>query len=150
VKPSTIADTPEWRQIKSLAGSWDGVVEFDGKKAPPTVELRVTGDGSAVMHLMDRDTPHEMITMFHPDGDRLLATHYCAEHNQPRMALVRSGVPNEIAFEFVDGTNIQPGDSHMRRIVLTIKDADHHDETWVSLVNGKETPPLTFSYTRRK
>jgi hypothetical protein len=150
-KPSAIANTPEWQQIKSLAGQWDGVVEAeDGKKTPTTVEMRLTGGGSAVMHVMDKDTPTEMVTMFHPDGDRLLATHYCAVHNQPRMALVKSGVPNQIAFDFADGTNIRPGDTHMKRLVLTIKDADHHDETWVSLVDGRETPPLTFSYTRRK
>jgi len=53
-----------------------------------TLEIRMTGGGSAIMHLLDKDTSHEMVTMFHPDGPTLLATHYCAAHNQPRMQLV--------------------------------------------------------------
>ena len=150
MKMSAIAQSPEWQKIKSLVGHWEGVVEMDGKKVPTTVEMRLTGDGSAVMHMMDRDTPHEMVTMIHPDGGRLLATHYCAAHNQPRMALVKSPAANQIAFEFVDGTNIKPGDTHMFGLVLTITDADHHDATWTSLVDGKKTPPLTFRYSRKK
>ncbi len=150
MKMSAIAQTPQWQTIKSLAGNWEGFVEMDSKKTPTTVEMRLTGDASAVMHVMSKDTPHEMVTMFHPDGERLLATHYCDAHNQPRMALVKSQAPNQIAFEFVDGTNIKPGDTYMKRLVLTIIDADHHSETWTSMVDGKETPPMVFTYTRKK
>ena len=57
---------------------------------------------------------------------------------------------NRIVFEFVDGTNIRPGDEHMQRLVLTTTHADHHDETWTSGSGGKGRPPMTFSYTRKK
>ena len=147
---SAIPQTPEWRAIKSLAGNWEGSYEVEGKKMPATVEVRVTGDGSAVMHVAAKDTPYEMVTMFHPDGDRLLATHYCAAHNQPRMALIKAQAPNQIGFEFVDGTNIKPGDTYMKRLVLTIIDADHHNETWTSVAGGKETPPMVLTYSRKK
>ena len=149
-KISAVAQTPEWQAIKSLAGNWEGLAEGDAKKTPGTVEMRVTGDGSAVMHVMNKDRNTEMVTMFHPDGDRLLATHYCAAHNQPRMALVKGQAPNQIRFEFVDGTNISPGDLHMQRLVITIVDADHHDETWTSVADGKEMPSAVFRYTRKK
>ncbi len=150
MKVSAVAQTPEWQAIKSLAGNWEGSAEDEGKKTPATVEMRVTGDGSAVMQVMSKGTPYEMVTMFHPDGDRVLATHYCATHNQPRMALVKSQAANQIRFEFVDGTNIKPGDLRMQRLVLTIIDADHHTETWTSVADGKELPPAVFSYTRKK
>jgi hypothetical protein len=150
VKMSTIAQTAEWQALKSLAGDWEGFYDVDGKKMPATVEVRLTGDGSAVMHIMGKGTPHEMVTMFHPDGRRLLATHYCAAHNQPRMALVESQRRGEIRFEYVDGTNIEPGDTHMTRLVLTIIDADHHTETWTSVTGGKETPPMILTYSRKK
>jgi hypothetical protein len=78
--------SPEWQKLKSLVGSWEGYMEEGGKKEPLTADVRMTGDGSAIMHTMARDTPMEMVTMIHPDGKRLLATHYCAAHNQPRMA----------------------------------------------------------------
>src|SRR5512144_2816430 len=149
-KMSVVADTPEWQKLRALVGEWEGVSEVDGKRMPITVEMRMTGDGSAVMHVMAKGTPYEMVTMFHQDGRRLLATHYCAAHNQPRMALVTPAVPNRLAFAFVDGTNIAPGDTHMKRLVMTIKDADHHDEAWTSATGGKETPPMVFSFTRKK
>ena len=146
-----VAQTPEWKKLVSLVGAWDGWYdEGGGKKGVATAEVRMTGDGSAVMHVMGRDTPHEMVTMFHPDGKRLLATHYCAAHNQPRMALAPAPAPNQLAFEFVDGTNIEPGDVYMKRLVVTFLDADHHDEAWTSIAKGVETPPMVFRYTRRK
>ncbi len=150
MKASVIAQTPQWQMIKSLAGNWEGLMEENGKKTPTVVEVRVTGDGSAVMHVMAKNTPNEMVTMFHPDGDRILATHYCAAHNQPRMALVKAEAANQVAFEFVDGTNIAPGDMHMKRLVLTVVDADHHSESWTAVADGKELPSAVFSYTRKK
>jgi len=150
MKPSAVAQTAEWQALRSLSGEWDGMVEMDGKKVPATVEMRLTGDGSAVMHVLGKGTPHEMVTMFHQDGKRLLATHYCAAHNQPRMALVTPSAPNRLVFEFIDGTNIAPGDTHMKRLAITIKDADHHDEAWTSTTSGKESPALVFSFSRKK
>ena len=146
-KTSAIAQTPEWLAIKSLVGSWGGVVEIEGKPVPTSVEMRLTGDGSAVMHVMDKDTPHEMVTMFHPDGERLLATHYCAAHNQPRMALVPSAAANQVAFSFLDGTNIGPGEEHMRSVTFTFTDADHHEEAWTSSGSPK---PAIFRFARKK
>jgi hypothetical protein len=147
---SALPEGPEWQKLKSLAGEWEGTVPADGKAAPTRVEVRVTGGGSALMHVLDKDTPHEMVTMFHPDGKRLLATHYCAARNQPRMAMTKAPAPDQLAFEFVDGTNIQPGDTRMQRLVITFKDNDHHDETWTAMDGGKEGPALTFSYSRKK
>ena len=145
-----VPDTPAWRQLRSLVGQWEGWAGEGDQRAPTRVDVRMTGDGSAVMHVLDRDTPHEMVTMFHPDGDRLLATHYCAAHNQPRMALVAAPSTNQLAFEFVDGTNIRPGDTHMKRLVITFHDTDHHDEAWTAQQGGREEPAMVFRYTRKK
>ncbi len=145
-----LPQTPEWQKLRSLVGMWEGWVEEGGKKSDTRVEVRMTGDGSAIMHVLDRDTPHEMVTMFHPDGARLLATHYCAAHNQPRMALVPAQAPDQLAFEFVDGTNIAPGDGYMRRLVITFRDADHHDEAWTFQAKGGTMPATVFHYTREK
>jgi hypothetical protein len=147
MKASAVPNTPEWQKLKSLVGSWEGYMEEGGTKAPATVDVRLTGDGSAIQHTMARDTPMEMVTMFHPDGKRLLATHYCAAHNQPRMALVPSKAPNQVAFKFLDGTNITPGDTHITSVVITFIDADHHDEAWSS---SDASAPTVFKYTRKK
>jgi hypothetical protein len=148
--PKPVAQTPEWQKLRTLVGQWDGWVEEGGKKMDARVEVRMTADGSAIMHVLGRDTPHEMVTMIHPDGSRLLATHYCSSHNQPRMALVPAPAPNQVAFDFVDGTNIAPGDGHMQRLVFTFVDADHHDEIWTYQEKGSAGTPGVFHFTRRK
>jgi hypothetical protein len=147
MKMSAVPQTPEWQRLKTLVGNWEGTVDMDGKPMSATVEARMTGDGSAIMHVMDKGGPHEMVTMIHPDGKRLLATHYCAAHNQPRMALVPSAASNQVAFSFVDGTNIGPGEEHMRSVVFTFVDADHHEESWTSSGSPK---PAVFKYARKK
>ena len=127
---SVVAATPQWQEIKSLVGEWNGYMMEGGQKMETHISVRLTGDGSAVMHWMDAGTPHEMITMFHMDKADLLATHYCAAHNQPRLRAVPSNEPKKIAFEFKDGTNIRPGDGYMKQLTITFVDADHHNETW--------------------
>jgi len=87
-----------------------------------------------------------MITMFHPDMDELLATHYCAAHNQPRMKLV-SATPTRLVFEFKDGTNIGPHDGHMVAVAIDLIDANHHDEEWSYEQEGKRSTSV-FHYTR--
>jgi hypothetical protein len=147
MKMSAVPQTPEWQRLKTLVGNWEGTVDMEGKPMTATVEVRMTGDGSAIMHVMDKGGPHEMVTMIHPDGKRLLATHYCAAHNQPRMALVPAAEANQVAFSFVDGTNIGPGEEHMRGVVFTFVDADHHEEAWTS--SGSPTAAV-FKYARKK
>lgn len=142
---STVAQSPEWQKLKSLVGQWQGTMEEGGQQLPATAEVRLTGDGSALMHVMGKDSPYEMVTMIHPDGKRLLATHYCAAHNQPRMANVPAKAPNQVAFDFIDGTNIAKGDNHMRGVVFTFVDADHHEEAWTS-TSGVGL----FKFTRKK
>jgi hypothetical protein len=144
---SAVPQTPEWLRLTSLVGMWEGTMGEGQQAMPATVEVRMTGGGSAIMHVLGKGSPYEMVTMIHPDGKRLLATHYCAAHNQPRMALVPSAAPNQLAFTFVDGTNIAPGDEHMRSVVFTFVDADHHTEAWTS--SGSPTPML-FTFTRKK
>jgi YD repeat-containing protein len=127
---SVIAANPQWDRVKSLVGEWEGYAMEGGQKMATKISIRMTGDGSAVMHWMDAGTPHEMITMFHMDKSELLATHYCSAHNQPRLRATAAGKPGEVAFEFKDGTNIRPGDGYMKQIVIAFVDADHHNETW--------------------
>lgn len=143
-KLSTVMSTPQWEKIKSLVGEWEGYMSEGGKKLPTHVSMRLTGDGSAVMHVTDAGTPHEMVTMFHMDQAELLATHYCAAHNQPRLRAKPAGKPSEIEFEFKDGTNIRPGDGHMQRLTLTFIDADHHNETWGYSSNGKIDAGISY------
>jgi hypothetical protein len=146
---SAIAASPQWDKIKSLVGEWDGYAVEGDRTMPSRVEVRLTGDGSALMHWLDKGTPHEMVTMFHMDGDSLMATHYCSAHNQPRFVATPGGDPARIAFTFKDGTNIHPGDAYMKRVVIVFVDADHHDEEWTFDAGGQGRTGV-FHFTRVK
>ncbi len=146
---SKVTSTPQWESLKSLVGEWDGSTVKAGRKMATHVSVRMTGDGSAIMHVIDAGTPHEMVTMFYMDKDRLMATHFCSAHNQPRFEAVASPNPKEIAFAFKDGTNIRPGDAYMSRLAITLVDADHHDEAWGYDLAGKVST-ATFHLTRVK
>ena len=141
-----VAQSDAWKALQTLVGQWQGTAMEDGKQQVSQVKVRMTGGGSALMHVMAEGTPYEMVTMFHPDLDELLATHYCAAHNQPRMKLI-SSTPTHLVFEFKDGTNIGPKDGHMVGLVIDILDRDHHDEAWSYLDGGKRSTTV-FHYAR--
>jgi hypothetical protein len=111
--------------------------------------VKVVSAGSAVMLVTDPGTEHEMVTMFHRDGEALLATHYCAALNQPRLK-ARAGSPaGTLAFDFLDGTNLGPHPGRMQGLVLALPDADHQTQTWTYRGEGKEST-MTFDLKRRK
>jgi hypothetical protein len=141
-----VPETAAWKSLQTLVGKWDGTGNEGGKDMTAHVEVRLTGDGSALMHWMDQGTPHEMVTMFHPDMDELLATHYCSAHNQPRMKLV-SATAARLVFDYKDGTNIGPRDGHMVGLAIDLIDATHHDEEW-SWEQGEKRSTTVFHYAR--
>jgi hypothetical protein len=131
-------------RVKSLNGTWEATVNNN----PVKVVFRTTSGGSAV--LSEITGQENMITMFHMDNDRVLATHYCAAGNQPRMQASMSPEGKTITFTFVDGTNIaSPKAGHMDRLVITMPDADHHSEDWTFAQDGKEMKEH-FELTRVK
>ena len=75
-------------KLKSLAGQWQGK-RSDGKPVVVTYEL-VSG-GHGIMERLEAADEDEMVTVYHPDGDGLMMTHYCSAGNQPRM---RAAVPD--------------------------------------------------------
>jgi len=136
-------------KVRSLAGEWEGTAKEGGKEIPVTTSFRLVSDNSVLMNILGAGTPHEMVTMFHMDGSDLLATHYCAAHNQPRFRFVRASDPNVVAFEFKDATNLpSPTAEHMVGVKFTFLDASHHVEEWTFLANG-QTSTSRFDFHRK-
>src|SRR5690348_2757738 len=70
-----------FERLKSLAGDWMG--KGPGGQEITMLRFRVTAGGSALEETEFPGTDHEMVTVFHMDGDRLALTHYCHLGNQP-------------------------------------------------------------------
>src|SRR5579864_8950110 len=132
-------------QLKTLKGNWEGKAS-NGKDLKVT--FRPTSGGTALMsEILGKE---DMITMFHLDNGRVLATHYCGAGNQPRMQASLSPDGKTITFTFVDATNLAtPKSGHMNQLVITMPDADHHTEDWTFAQDGKEMKEH-FELTRAK
>jgi hypothetical protein len=136
--------------LKALAGTWTGKAGGGAEALPATVEYRVTANGTAVMETIFPGTPHEMVTVYHLDGDDLVLTHYCAAGNQPTMRAAPSKDPRTFAFEFVRGTNMKPSDMHMHAAKLVIVDDAHLESEWASWTDGKQSDTAKFVLTRKR
>jgi hypothetical protein len=133
-------------RLKTLAGAWTG----SSPEGPVEVRFREASSGSAILSEIHSSQGYrnEMISVFHLDGGRLVMTHYCSVGNQPRMALTSAAGANTFKFEFFDATNLpDPEGGHMQRVVITIKDRDHHTEAWTFIDHGKES---TATYDLRR
>lgn len=135
--------------IKSLVGTWEGYEE--GKRNQPVViSYELSGGGSVVVEKIFKDTPKEMVTAYHQNGDKLMLTHYCMLKNQPRMAAARSDDANKINFRFIDGTNMNAKkDMHMHDLTLTRISANELKQDWTLYQEGKADPVSTFTFVRK-
>src|SRR3989442_742256 len=102
--PAPKKNNPDFEKMKSLVGEWAG--KSDGGNSV-TVSYKLVSSGTALMETLDPGGEFEMVSLYHPDGDRLMMTHYCAAGNQPRMRSAKSsGDSTTISFSYVDPTNL--------------------------------------------
>ncbi len=140
------APNPEFEKIKRLLGDWESKTP-EGQVVP--ISFRLVSAGSAILVSSSEPSEGEMITMIHPDGKDLIATHYCSAKNQPRFVAVPSANPNVVSFQLKDITNLaSPEAAHMTAAVFTIVDATHHTEAWTWREGGKDQV-FTFQLVRK-
>ena len=95
-------------------------------------------------------TAHEMVTMYHLDGDKLMLTHYCAAGNQPRMVLdLQKSTPELLVFEFAGGSNLDPAkDNHMHAGRFKFIGANKLEAEWDNYQQGKQAGVAKFTLQR--
>jgi hypothetical protein len=145
--PASTDAANAFARLRTLAGEWDASLA-NGETAHLSIELIAAGSA-----LLERETGGNrpvMTTMYHRDGDRLLLTHYCMAGNQPRMqARPLDETKNELAFDFVDATNMpNAAAGHMHSLTIRFIDSDHVETTWQFFENGKPTMNEKARYTR--
>lgn len=138
-------------KLKALQGDWTGKAADGDQTIDALVTYRVVSNGSAVMESLFPGTPHEMITMYTPDGEDLMLTHYCSMGNQPRMRTTPASKGDTLAFDFVDGGNMKSvKDAHMHSATIKFVDADHITAEWMMYVDGKSTGAHKMELARSK
>ena len=137
--PPDIPVMAVFERLKALAGTWQG---RSTKGWTDRVTIQVIAAGSAVLFDSFDAHPNErMLTLVHPDGGRLLLTHYCVAGNQPRLVLSHVEEDGQLLrFAFLDGANLPTRDKgHMDSLVLRLVDADRFTERWTWYQDGNES-----------
>lgn len=139
---------PGFEKLKTLIGSWQGKGE-DGK--PAIISYSLVSGGSALMEKLGPAKEPDMITMYHPDGESVMMTHYCGAHNHPRKrASAPTAEAKTMEFEFVDCTNLPASDAgHMHHLTVTFEDKNHLTQEWTWAEKGKEGKTV-FHFERKK
>ena len=100
----------QFAQIVALEGRWQ-VAETDALQ----IVFEKTARGHTMIERWETASGLHSITVYHLDGDRLIATHYCPQGNQPRLESI-DGDDGAIAFRFRDITDLDDGESHTHRL----------------------------------
>jgi len=137
-----------FEKMKPLVGDWQGKSD-DGK--PVGISYALASDGSVLVEKIDAGSEKEMVTVYYPDGDRLMMTHYCSLHNQPRMrADVAAADGRKLLFNFVDATNLSSPDAmHMHKLAVNLEDKDHFVQEW-TWKSGEKEGTVVFRLERMK
>lgn len=134
--------------LQRLTGKWQASV--GPKAAVIHLSVELISNNSALVETFTTSNGRKTLTIFHPDADRLLATHYCAQGNQPRLALDPSSPPAEMMFRFLDATNLKSQqDAHLVRLVVQLRDAGHFDQIETYTERGVEEV-TTYHFARSK
>jgi hypothetical protein len=167
-KPGIDAKTA-FARIKTLAGTWKSEItglhkgaggkesseepkQGEKHEGDAPVIYKVTGAGSALMETQFPGSDHEMVSVYHLDGDELRMTHYCAAGNQPRVKLDKANsTPDQLIFLFDGGTNLNAQkDMHIHGLKITFHEDGKVTSAWEGYVGGKSAGTTTFALSRQK
>ena len=113
--------TAEFERMKALAGTW----RLAGRAASPLrIRFTPTASGTVLVEeWLNAGKPHSM-TVYHRDGARLIATHYCPQGNQPRLAATPRSDAAGPAFTFLDATDLDTAsESYLVALSFDLRDS---------------------------
>jgi hypothetical protein len=106
-----------------------------------------------VEEFLPPDRSETMLTLFAVDGDRVIATHYCAAGNQPQMAtgpITRSeDNPFKFSLTRITGRRSSDEDWHNTGLEIRLEDKDRLTQRWTYVYKGKQGTN-TFHFTRKR
>jgi hypothetical protein len=89
--------------LKALVGVWR---QADKPDSPLRIRFSLTAGGTAVVEEWLRGSQPHSITVYHRDRKGLIATHYCPQGNQPRLAMLPPSAAKVLRFKFRDATDL--------------------------------------------
>jgi hypothetical protein len=112
-----------------------------------TASYRSVSKGTVIVETFTSASGKETISVYHRDGKTLMATHYCAQGNQPRLKAVEAR-RERVVFSFADATDVGAEESVMEKLVFVFGSDGFDQETVYREPNGeRETTKLHFVRT---
>jgi hypothetical protein len=136
VRASSVSASGVWeRLVTELPGEWDANVANGKIRA----SYELVSSSSALVETFTTPSGKKTLTVYHREGANTVLTHYCAQKNQARLRATLID-EREIRFDFERVTDLDPGESVLRSLVITrrpdgfeqkatYRGADGHDET---------------------
>lgn len=138
--PKLKPGSSEFERMKTLAGTWKGMVDMGEGPVEMVSSYRLLAGGSVLEEKVFAGTPNEMTTMYYDRDGRLALTHYCVMGNRPGMVLESSDAKTmKFAFDKTCGINPKK-ESHMHALTLRFDDADTITASCKAIMDGKEMP----------
>ena len=133
--------TPQ--QQFELIRSWEGRWKVADTEALHIV-FEATARGSVMVERWETSAGLHSMTIYHMDGEAVVATHYCPQGNQPRLES-RGDSSGDIRFAFRDVTDLDKGESHTHSLSF----APVPDGTLLrsEVYRGEDGPQAPSSYT---
>jgi hypothetical protein len=140
----------EMEILKKMVGRWGGKAKMGNQEMPVTIVYELTAGGTTVLERLFPGTPHEMISVYTAEADKLVMTHYCAMGNHPKMTLKQADAKS-LAFEMKGNEGLRaPGEPHMHAMSVAFVDPDHVRESWTSFETGGKKSEKLFELARQK
>lgn len=135
-----------FQSLKALVGDWEGRAEGGGTVL---VNYRLIALDSVLVETWTMSPTRTSMTVYHLDGDALMATHDCPQGNQPRLDYHPELSGRRLEFLFRDATNLQnPAAAHQHAFWIEIAPgaaAFSRNETYLE---GNEPGSETTTFTR--
>jgi hypothetical protein len=148
--PKPKAGSAEFERMKSLVGTWKGMVDMGQGPIEMVSNYRLLAGGSVIEERVFAGTPNEMTTMYYDKDGKLALTHYCVMGNRPGMVL-ESADSKTMKFAFDKTCGIDPRkESHMHSLTLRFDDAETITASCKAFMDGKEMPEHPTTLKRVK
>ena len=100
--------------MKALVGVW---IKEDDENSNLKISFELTANNTTLIETWIYQGKKHSLTLYHLNGDKLMATHYCPQGNQPRLQLSSSSTLSHLSFSYFDATNLKSiDDSHQHSL----------------------------------
>ncbi len=113
--PSAATQPTPFERLSALVGTWRNA---DRPDSPLRIRFSLTAGGTVLVESWERAGQPHSLTLYHRDGPALIATHYCPQGNQPRLALIAAGP--QLRFLLRDATDLAPSESHLHDLAFDL------------------------------